>query len=151
VLKPGYEELKIIQGIYIIIAIPSAFIIFFILIHISKTRKATLLLKQRPKRLLRFTINQSPQTLIEQVTLLARTFNYTIVDIDKSIGRIILSSSINWMSWGFFYPVYFLIQNDGNTLVEVGIKSRLYQYGPLVTRAHKKFYNRVRNAFHAVD
>ncbi len=85
------------------------------------------------------------------MTLIASTFKYTIEDIDESIGRIILSSIPNWISgwisgWGFFYPVYVSIQNDGNTLVEVGIKSRLYQGGPLVTRAHKKFYNRVKSA-----
>ena len=147
----SYEEIQIIKGILTILAFPLAIGIPFILLHISKTRKATSHLKQKPKRLLGFITNQSPKKIIEQVTLIASTFNYTIEDIDESIGRIILSSSPNWISvwisgWGFFYPVFLSIQNDGNTLVEVGIKSRLYQRGPLVTRAHKKFYSRVKSA-----
>lgn len=146
VLKPSYEEFQIILGVLTILTFPFAISIFFMFIHISKTRKAPFLLKQKPKRLLRFSTSQSPQKIIEQVILLAHTFNYPIEDIDESRGRIILSSSINWTSWGFFYPIYTSLQNDGKTLVEVGIKSRLYQYGPLVTRAHKKFYNKVKNA-----
>ena len=145
VLNPSYEEFQSIRDVLIILAFPLAISVFFMLLHISKTRKATSLLKYKPKLLLRFFTTQSPQTIIEQVSLLAGTFNYTIEDIDESIGRIILGSSFNWISWGFFYPVYISIQNDGKTCVEVGIKSRLFQYGPLVTRAHKKFYNRVKN------
>jgi len=144
------EEREIIKEIITILALPTVISIYPILIYISKTRKATLHLKQKPKRLLGFITNQSPKKIIEQVTLIASTINYTIENIDESIGRIILSSSPNWITgwitgWGFFYPVYVSIQNDGNTLVEVGIKSRLIQGGPLVTRAHKKFYNRVKN------
>lgn len=141
----SYEEIQILKGIILILAIPLAIIITYLLKQYSKTRKATLHLKQKPKRLLRFITNQSPKKIIEQVTLIASTFNYTIEDIDESIGRIILGSQLNWISWGFFYPVYISNQNDGKTYVEIGIKSRLYQRGPLVTRAHKKFYNRVKN------
>lgn len=146
ILKVNYEEYQSITGILTILAFPLAISIFFLLVHISRTRKATPLLKQKPKRLLRFITNQSPQSIIEHVAFLARTVNYTIEDINESKGRIILGSSFNWTSWGFFYPIYTSLQNDGKTLVEVGIKSRLYQYGPLVTRAHKKFYNKVKNA-----
>ena len=146
----SYEEIQILKGIMLILAIPLAILINYFLTQYSKTRKATLHLKQKPKRLLGFITNQSPQKIIEQVTLIASTFNYTIEDIDESIGRIILSSSPSWIfgweSWGFFYPVYVSIQNDGNTLVEVGIKSRLYQVGPLVTIAHKKFYNKIKSS-----
>ncbi len=145
-LKPSYEEFQIIRGVLTILAFPLAIGSFFMLVHISKTRNATSLLIQKPKQLLKFSTNQSPQTIIEHVTLLARTFNFTIEDINERIGRIILGSYFNWTSWGFFYPVYVSIQNDEKTLVEVGIKSRLYQYGPVVTRAHKKFYNKVKNA-----
>ncbi len=145
-----YEERPIIKEILTILVFLLAICIPFILIQFSKTRKATLLLKQKPKRLLGFITNQSPQKIIEQVTLIASTINYTIEDIDESIGRIILSSTPSWIfgweSWGFFYPVYVSIQNDGNTLVEVGIKSRLYQVGPLVTIARKKFYNKIKSA-----
>jgi len=144
ILKPSYEEFQNIKGILTVLVFPLAISIVFIHVHISKTRKAALLLKQKPKRLLEFITYQSPKTIIEHVSLLARTFNYTIEDIDESIGRIILGSAHNWTSWGFFYPVYVSIQNDGSTLVEVGIKSRLSQSGRLVTRAHKKFFNRVK-------
>jgi len=146
IFKVSYEEFQSIQVVLTVLFFPYAISIFFIHVRISKTRKAPLLLKQKPKRLLGFITNQSPQKIIVQVTLIASTFNYTIEDIDESIGRIILGSSVNWTSWGFFYPVYVSIQNDGKTLVEVGIKSRLIQGGPLVTRAHKKFYNRVKSA-----
>ena len=93
------EERLIIKEILTIWGFPLVISISFILAHISKTRKATTHLKQKPKRLLGFITNQSPQKIIEQVTLIAHTYNYTIENIDESIGRIILSSSLNWISF----------------------------------------------------
>jgi hypothetical protein len=41
------------------------------------------------------------------------------------------------VAWGFFYPAVVYADSAG-TRVDLGIKSKVFQYGPLVTRAHRK-------------
>lgn len=60
-------------------------------------------------------------------------------------GRILLASGVTMFTWGFFYPVMIKVDPAG-TRVEVGIKSKLFQWGPLVTRAHDKVVALVESA-----
>lgn len=68
----------ILQSIIKIIEIPLATIIFFIHIQISKTRKATLVLKQKPKRLLRFSF--FVPILISLSVKRSFSFNHLLID-----------------------------------------------------------------------
>ncbi|ANN17901.1 hypothetical protein SD37_21125 [Amycolatopsis orientalis] len=62
---------------------------------------------------------------------------YSVEDHDATRGIVILSSRPTAFTWGFFYPAVIHAEGAG-TRVDVGIKSKLIQYGPLVTRAHGK-------------
>ncbi|WP_436499185.1 hypothetical protein [Actinokineospora sp. HUAS TT18] len=62
---------------------------------------------------------------------------YSVDDQDPSRGIVILSSRPSLFTYGFFYPA-FVYQEGTGTRIEVGIKSRAIQVGPLVTRDHRK-------------
>jgi hypothetical protein len=62
---------------------------------------------------------------------------YKVDDKDANARVLVLSSPITVFSWGFLYPV-FLHQDGAGTRIEVGCHSRLFQYGPVVTNAHRK-------------
>ena len=65
---------------------------------------------------------------------------YSIEDADPAHGIVLFSSRPTLFTWGFFYPAALFPQGSG-THVHLGIKSKLFQYGPLVTRAHRKLAN----------
>lgn len=62
---------------------------------------------------------------------------YLVEDTDPARGIVILSSRPTAFSYGFFYPVVVYPEGAG-TRVDLGIKSKVFQYGPVVTRAHRK-------------
>ncbi|MDI5977902.1 hypothetical protein [Amycolatopsis magusensis] len=62
---------------------------------------------------------------------------YSVDDAAAVRGIVILSSRPTGFTWGFFYPAVIHAEGAG-TRVDLGIKSKLFQYGPLVTRAHRK-------------
>ena len=62
---------------------------------------------------------------------------YSVDDADPARGIVIMSSRPTVFTWGFFYPIA-VVPRDAGTDVHIGIKSRLAQYGPLVTRAHRE-------------
>lgn len=62
---------------------------------------------------------------------------YSVEDHDPVRGIVILSSRPTAFTYGFFYPAIVYAEGAG-TRVDLGIKSKVFQYGPLVTRAHRK-------------
>ena len=64
-------------------------------------------------------------------------------------STIVLEESASASSWGFFFPVFVSKQSDGSTLIEVGIKSKLVQVGPVVSRSHDKCVSGIKAALFA--
>lgn len=62
---------------------------------------------------------------------------YSVEDADPARRIVILSSRPTLFTLGFFYPT-FVYTEGGGTRVDLGIKSKAFQYGPLVTRDHRK-------------
>jgi hypothetical protein len=56
-------------------------------------------------------------------------------DKDAAKKILVLSSPVTFFTWGFLYPVY-LHDTGSGTKIEVGISSKFFQWGPLVSRAH---------------
>jgi hypothetical protein len=56
---------------------------------------------------------------------------------DHADGIIVLSSPVTFFSWGFFYPVLIQPEGSGSKIV-VGVKSKVFQLGPIVMRAHSQ-------------
>ena len=61
---------------------------------------------------------------------------YNVVDAAEG-PIVILASGVSFASWGFFYPVHVHPEGNGSKIV-VGISSKVFQIGPVVTRAHEK-------------
>lgn len=62
---------------------------------------------------------------------------YRTDDEDADRGVVVLSSRPTLATWGFFYPIFVHADGTGSRL-EIGIKSRFIQVGPLVTVAHQR-------------
>jgi hypothetical protein len=60
---------------------------------------------------------------------------YKVDDVDASSNMLVLSSPVSFFSWGFLYPVVITPRGSGSTIV-IGCGSKVFQMGPLVTRAH---------------
>ncbi len=58
-------------------------------------------------------------------------------DGDPQAKILVLSSGITFGTWGFLYPV-FIHDESGGSRIEIGIQSKFFQYGPLVTKHHKQ-------------
>lgn len=62
---------------------------------------------------------------------------YRVDDADAQRRVLVLSSNPTFTSWGWLYPVF--VHADGTgARIELGIRSRFFQYGPLVGIAHRK-------------
>ncbi|MCK4352032.1 hypothetical protein KAW65_01345 [candidate division WOR-3 bacterium] len=117
---------------YIIVAI-----FFIICVIIANSRKWYSVIKGKSSNLPSFTTNQSQEIVMDRIISKAEQSKYTIEVTDRERGRIILSEGISGWSWGFFYPIY-ISNEDGLTLIETGIRSRLIQIGPIPRRHHRR-------------
>ena len=54
----------------------------------------------------------------------------------------VFATTPSFFSWGFLFPVDVTSVPNGSR-IDVGIRSRLFQYGPLVGRAHNNFVQAV--------
>ena len=61
---------------------------------------------------------------------------YKVDDVDPENRVVVLSVPPGILSWGFFFPVWVKPGPDGGSIVEIGIQSRLVQWGPIVSHAH---------------
>jgi hypothetical protein len=115
-------------------------------LFIASVRKGSAVLGLKTKRL------QSVSTTIDSVEALktiirfAQQSGYKVAAINEAIGQVVLEETASAFSWGFFFPIIVSQQSDGSTLVEIGIKSKLYQAGPIVTRSHEKCVNGIKSA-----
>ena len=63
---------------------------------------------------------------------------FKLEDSDADRGLVLLTTTPTLGTWGFFYPVAIEALPSGGSRVRVGIASRVFQMGPLVTKWHKK-------------
>jgi hypothetical protein len=69
-------------------------------------------------------------------TISAMRGKFTADDRDPATKVIVLSSPVSFATWGFIFPVYLHAAGTMGTRVELGCSSKLFQLGPLVTKAH---------------
>jgi hypothetical protein len=121
-------------------------VIVTIFLIVGAMRKGTSAVKNKPKKILAFIAPMQHPDVMKTVIRFAQQSGYKVDDIANPGWRIILSDSPTFTSYGFFYPVYMSPQPNGGTLVEVGIKSKAIQWGPIVTRKHEQCFNGIRAA-----
>ncbi len=128
------DDLHFIAGIVIIIA---AFLI------IAGMRRAP---RKKLRHLMSFTTTMNIKEAMKVVIDFALQGGYRIDDFEETEGRIILSDSVSSTSWGFFYPIYVSKNDDGSTLVEVGIRGKAPIAGTIALRHQERCFNGL-NAF----
>jgi hypothetical protein len=113
---------------------------------IALTRKPTDAVKEKPSNLKAVSSPLPYSDAINRVLGFAQSQGYKVEEVLPDGSRAILSTPITFLSYGFFYPIYFSVEPGGGTLVEVGIASRAIQWGPVVTHNHEKCFTMVRQA-----
>jgi hypothetical protein len=113
---------------------------------IASMRGGSSSLGDRPKRLKSFTASMDSQKAFKSVIRFAQQTGYKISAIDEDKKQLVLEESASATSWGFLYPIFVSTASEGAALIEVGIKSKLAQVGPIVTRSHEKCFNGIQAA-----
>lgn len=121
-------------------------LVFLVGVYVfALNRKATDAVSTKPTRLKTLVSPLGYSDAITRLIQVAPTQGYKIEDVAPDGSRVILGTSITFFSYGFFYPVYFSVAPNG-TLVEIGIVSRAFQWGPVVTFNHDKTTTMLSNA-----
>lgn len=115
---------------------------------IAAMRKGTSQMS-KPSNILSLNTAISIEKAMKIIIQYANQSGYKIDDFNESKSIIILSNSASLTSYGFFFPVYLTKQNDSETHVELGIKSKLFQWGPIVRRNQEKCFNGIKAALFA--
>ena len=132
-------------------------IVIFALIMLCQTfasmRKSHSLINVRPKKIKSFQCDMELKEIMKVCIQFSYQYNLEIDFIDEENGILILSESASLKSnhWGFFYPIY-INQSDTSgsaSSVDVGIKSKLFQFGPIVSRKHEKIFTGIRAAIYS--
>lgn len=124
----------------LVIGITAAFYI------VALTRKASDAVRNKPRNVRALITTLAPYDVYNRLLQVALAAGYKIEDITPDSSRITLGTSLTFFSYGFFYPIYLYSLPNGGTMLEVGIVSRSFQWGPVVTHNHDKCITMVRNA-----
>jgi hypothetical protein len=109
-------------------------------------RKGSSAAENKPRRIQSFVTSNTPSSVLKTLIRFAQQSGYKIEFLDEAKGNIVLSDGASLTSYGFFYPVFLTSERESQTLVEVGIKSKVWQVGPIVSRRHDKCFNSVKAA-----
>jgi len=71
---------------------------------------------------------------------------FTLEDSDASTHTLLLSTTLTFATWGFFYPITIAPNPSGGSTVRIGIRSKVFQWGPLVTKWHRKCQTEIEGA-----
>jgi len=113
-------------------------LVLFSGIIIAAMRKGISTLKSKPKRLKSIITSTNPHETLKTIICFAQQSNYKVSALDETKYQLVLDESTTLTSWGFFYPIFISQHADNATLIEVGIKSKFVQIGPIVSRCHEK-------------
>ncbi len=123
------DDLYFLVGIVIIIAV------FLI---IAGMRRAP---RKKPRHLMSFRTTMTLREGLKSIIDFAIQRGYEIDDFTEMEGRIILSDSVSPTSWGFFYPIYVSKNDNGSTLIEVGIRGKAPIAGTFALRHQERCFN----------
>ena len=92
-----------------------------------------------------------PKATLKTIIGNAHQSGYKIEFLDEANGNLVLSDSPSLTSFGFFYPIYLTSNGETDTVVEVGIKSKVWQIGPIRARHHERCFNGMKAAILAAS
>ncbi len=117
---------------------PMVFVVMLLLIlvgyGVAFTRKGRVATARMGSRRHDLHSNADAQTVFDRISAI-RGGKLTVDDRDPEHKIIVLSSPVSLFSWGFLFPVFIHAEGAG-TRIEIGIHSKVFQLGPVVTRWH---------------
>ena len=105
---------------------------------IASMRRGSSVIGTRGDSTQSFITEVGPQDVLRKIIRFAQKAKYKVSAVDEAAGQLVLEESASAFSWGFFFPISIVRQPNGSSLVEIGIKSKLVQVGPIVSRSHEK-------------
>lgn len=139
------ETLIVAVAVSIVIATVVPIMLLVLSSSVAAARKSSSVLRSKPSQLITFTTSVSPSDTAKAVLRLVRNGRYDAEEISEDRNHIVLSEPPTLTTWGFFYPIYLTDLGEEGTLVEIGIKSKLVQLGPIKHRAHERFANSLKS------
>ena len=118
-----------------------------IMILVATQRKMPASAAKQTSRRLTLTSPLAPAAVIAKLQQ-AQWRRIKVHDSDAARGVVVLATGVTGFSWGFFYPVFVTPSGSGST-IEIGIKSRIFQAGPVVTNSHKAAVAEIEQALKA--
>jgi hypothetical protein len=142
-LSAGEGGLEMSEGVIIGAAIGAVFGI--VMIIVGATRKGSAATMAHTPRMELLFCDIPREQAVERIVAAAGSDRYVVPYSDPQRGEILLATPLTLFSFGFFYPIY-VLPKEGRTRVDVGIKSKAFQWGPVVTRNHRQCVALVRRA-----
>ena len=133
-----------------VVMISVILLITLFLFAFAASRKGSSAVKIKPKSIQSFTTNKTPPSAMKTIITFAQQSRYNVEFLDDDERSIVLGDGPSLLSWGFFYPIY-LTDRQGQTLIEVGIKSKLWHPGRIRARLHEKCFNGIKAAIAAAS
>ena len=85
----------------------------------------------------------APDETIRRIQSSAPGAGLKVEEIDTAGHRILLSEGLSFGSFGHFFPIS-AEASAGGARVTVGMSTKIPQYGPVVSRNHRKIMDKVR-------
>ena len=93
-----------------------------------------------------------PPKVFTVILKCAEDNKYKVEDIETDTFRVILSKPVSFSNFGFFYPISINQSlQDGQSIIEIGIQSRLIERSVIIRRHHQRLINLISTALNAYD
>ncbi len=112
--------------------VPPLIVAFYVIAYV---RKATVDSAALTRKTIVIESQLAPTDVYKRLT--TGVGKFALEDSDESRCIVLLTTKPSFATWGFFYPVH-IVGTGAGSQITVGIRSRLFQVGPLVTSAHKQ-------------
>jgi len=123
-------------------------IVAAVFLFIAISRKSSSTLESTPQRSESVLTNKSTQDVIKSITLFASSNGYKVSHFDPEQGQLVLEEGLSMSSYGFFFPIRVIANGSNGSMVQIGIKSRAFQVGPVVGRSLDKVVAGVKAALY---
>ena len=90
-------------------------------------------------------------TTMKTIMQYAQTGNYKVDSFNEANYTLVLSDSASFTSYGYFYLIALETNAQNETVVTIGIKSKIYQIGSGLTNILEKFGNGIKAALYVGD
>jgi hypothetical protein len=131
---------------YVLISLAATLIVGFFFAW-ARRRGTAEIVGGKPKKVVSFSVALPRERVLERLKTEAARCGYGLEDASGLDVDLLLSDGVTAFSFGFFYPISLTPEGLGHTRVEIGIRSRAFQFGPVVGRHHRKCVETLKKIF----